>query len=493
MWMKKHKEGLLKFIKACVFCAGLIFLVNVLSGVLKHKSDDLRLEAFFEEDNYDVIFLGTSHVRDGVFPMDLWNEYGIVSFDYSGSRSSIGQDYWVMVNAFDYVTPKLIVIDCSTLSSDKETFGTGNLHEVLDPFPVTLNKIRAIEELAGEENRMEYLWPLSVYHGRWSELTKQDFVANYDNALLRGATYYVEVGIPNETIEVERETKLEEDTVSVQYLKRAIEECQRRNIDVLLTYLPFPASEEKWKEANRVYDIAEEYGVSYLNFLTMDIVDYDIDCLDNNSHLNPSGARKVTRYLGKYITENYNVPDRREDENYSFWNGDFLAYVDFKLDVLKEQNNLEEYLMLLSDPDLSSCIYIREGSELLQNELMLKLVSNVPVNGENPQFMKAVKEGGDYFMIVDNGWPSIWESVDGEKLDALSTTFGVVNYGTDERGERYLYIRDEEQNYMDNMENGADDSGIESEILVITVNRHTGEIADVAEFYGTQEYMKRGT
>lgn len=340
---------------------------------------------------------------------------------------------------------------------------------------------------------MEYLWPLSVYHGRWSELTKQDFVANYDNALLRGATYYVEVGIPNETIEVERETKLEEDTVSVQYLKRAIEECQRRNIDVLLTYLPFPASEEKWKEANRVYDIAEEYGVSYLNFLTMDIVDYDIDCLDNNSHLNPSGARKVTRYLGKYITENYNVPDRREDENYSFWNGDFLAYVDFKLDVLKEQNNLEEYLMLLSDPDLSSCIYIREGSELLQNELMLKLVSNVPVNGENPQFMKAVKEGGDYFMIVDNGWPSIWESVDGEKLDALSTTFGVVNYGTDERGERYLYIRDEEQNYMDNMENGADDSGIESEILVITVNRHTGEIADVAEFYGTQEYMKRGT
>ena len=43
---------------------------------------------------------------------------------------------------------------------------------------------------------------------------------------------------PEKTVEV--------DSVGVEYLRRMIEECQNRNIEVMLTYLPFPASEEDW-------------------------------------------------------------------------------------------------------------------------------------------------------------------------------------------------------------------------------------------------------
>ena len=76
------------------------------------------------------------------------------------------------------------------------------------------------------------------------------------------------------------------------YLRRMIESCRKRGIDVLLTYLPFPASDLCMKEARRVYDIAEEYGIPYVNFLDEDeVISYEYDLHDNYSHLNVSGAR----------------------------------------------------------------------------------------------------------------------------------------------------------------------------------------------------------
>ena len=59
------------------------------------------------------------------------------------------------------------------------------------------------------------------------------------------------------------------------YLRKAIELCQSQGIEVVLTYLPFPASATKQKEANLAADIAKEYGIPYLNFLKMEnIVDF---------------------------------------------------------------------------------------------------------------------------------------------------------------------------------------------------------------------------
>ena len=35
------------------------------------------------------------------------------------------------------------------------------------------------------------------------------------------------------------------------------------------------------------------------------VADYATDCFDAHEHLNPSGARKVSDYLGRYVTEHY--------------------------------------------------------------------------------------------------------------------------------------------------------------------------------------------
>ncbi|MFQ9446959.1 MAG: hypothetical protein ACLR4A_06040 [Christensenellales bacterium] len=81
---------------------------------------------------------------------------------------------------------------------------------------------------------------------------------------------------------------------------------------MLLVHLPYPANEQQQMDANAVAYIAEDYGLNYIDFVSMDqVADYATDCFDAHEHLNPSGARKVSDYLGRYITEHYDVADRR--------------------------------------------------------------------------------------------------------------------------------------------------------------------------------------
>ena len=125
-----------------------IGLLASVTDLTERKASDSKYADFFQDRDYDVLFMGTSHVINGVFPMELWNEYGITSYNFGGHSNQIPTTYWVMENALDYVTPKVIVIDCLTLSSEHkcaEEFSF--LHLSMDAFPLSLTKIRAIWDL----------------------------------------------------------------------------------------------------------------------------------------------------------------------------------------------------------------------------------------------------------------------------------------------------------------------------------------------------------
>ena len=137
-------------------------------------------------------------------------------------------------------------------------------------------------------------------------------------------------------------------------------------------------------EANTMVDIANKYGIAGLNFLDMTqdwngsgcIVDYYTDCYDSFSHLNPSGARKVTDYLGEYIINNYNIPDRRGDAAYSDWFEDYDKYNSMKEDALKEETDSENYLMLLSDKNYDTEIELTDDA-LLESYTYALLIRNI--------------------------------------------------------------------------------------------------------------------
>ena len=270
------------------------------------------------------------------------------------------------------------------------------------------------------------------------ELTENDFEP--EENLEKGAESRINV-VRSTMEKIDSSNKMKGGTLSEDYLRRMIEDCQSRGINVLLTYLPFPAPESKQREANFISDLAEEYGVNYINFLDLDVIDLDTDCYDDTSHLNPSGARKVTAYLGDYITRNYPVMDQRHNLTYSSWYDDYREYVELKNENLKSQEKLKSYLMLLSGEKADIVIDVR-NKDLYKNEWMMDLLVNIGAAREE------ITENTD-FIIKMNGHDKA-VVIDGVRNDdpgvtnAIETEIGTVQLnqdwtGTEHEGEEGYY------------------------------------------------------
>lgn len=361
-------------VRRALGCLGTVCLLLLtlrgLGGVLRDKGSEEKYSPFLaQEQDFDVLFLGTSHMIHAVDPMKLWEQYGIVSYNLGGHGNPLPLTYWVLRCALEHTTPKVVVIDCYQLGFPaKVNYRFEYTHLALDVFPLSLTKIAAARDLttppAGvdvpptEHTALELLWDLSLYHTRWENLERRDFAPDYTR--MKGCDVRSGVTVPERLISLPREDKLTEDTTGLAYLERAIGECQARGIQVLLTYLPFPAGESEWREANRVYDVAEKYGVPYFNYLTWDGIDYATDCCDENSHLNPSGARKVSAHIGAYLKQNFDLPDRRGDSAYAAWNEDDRLYQQYMDELLENEGDLARHLTLALDPHYDLLLFLED-------------------------------------------------------------------------------------------------------------------------------------
>ena len=418
----------IKTVVSCLVIAAMTAsMLWVLTKLTERKGSYSRLSPFYEQEaDFDVLWMGSSHPLTGVFPMELWQDYGMVSYNLGGYANSLPTTYWMLQVALEHTSPRLVVIDCLRLSVESTVYTSPEVvHRLFDSIPFSLTKIRAVWDLFPSiKTQLGFLWNFSLYHDRWQELGFEDFVPPV--LLEKGAKTEFAVAVPKQTKPIDPSDMLEGETTGVRYLRKMIEDCQARGIQVLLTYMPFPADTLYQREANRVTELAEEYGVAYLNFLTMDIVDYDTDCYDADSHLNSSGAQKVTAYLGRYITENYDIPDRRDDPAYADWYEDYEAYTGFKLENLASQKDLKIHLMLLADEHLSYCLYRTDNALWQENSIYDKLLANAGVD-------TGALSGG-MLAVVDNGNGAVTYLAEGESVDA---SFGAVSFV---RGEDGLHV-----------------------------------------------------
>lgn len=438
-------------------------------------------------EEYDVLFFGTSHMAMGVHPMELWEDYGITSYDLAGNGHPLASSYWVMMNALDYSSPKLIVIDCYTIESDSKVPLEGRFtHESFDSFPFSVTKYKAICDLFEEtDERVEYLWNFSMYHSRWNELGQDDFVTDYGAG--KGAYYNEIVKAPNKVQQIEPGAEIEIDSVGVTYLKKMIEECRRRNIDVLLTYLPFPAKEDDQLAAKYVNNIASEYSVDYINFLEHDVVNYNVDCSDSNSHLNASGARKVTEYLGNYMQTECGVPDHRGEAEYESWDEDYANYSAYKVERLQSRESLKNYIMLLADKNYSYCLWVKSDARIWNDDPQYKeLILNLAWGNALNKLPDAIEQQKDYFLVVDNGAGKVWESAGDEELKNMEASFGTLAYLTKEDNKQ-LYLGENAEDYLiEEYEDGGT-----PEVQIVVIDNTNGMIVDAARFDETLTSVRK--
>lgn len=386
--------------KTIAFIAIFLVIFGNVNRLFMDKYSYIKYKDFYnEKENLDVLFLGTSRMVNGVDPMELWHDWGIASYNLANYSETISTNYWQLVNALQYTQPKVVVLDLFA-SHTEYTVNDAMLHHFTDAMPMTKTKIRTVMNLEDKNRWDEYLFEFSLYHSRWNgELTMQDIKPELWKT--RGGEIRYNV-VPNEQPHfIPKDQYNEMSGVNLEYLQKIIDLCKQEEIQIILTYLPYASDETSQRNANYGYIIAEKNDIPYLDIIREGLeFNFATDMADDGGHMSALGARKVTDYLGKYLTEKCNVPDRRNDHSYDYWNIDYTNYMQFKENMINNQTDLLFFLVLLSDRNLETSIYLGTDSFAFKDCNIAELLESIDIFGHAEYFIKDSFENNKIYIEV---------------------------------------------------------------------------------------------
>lgn len=325
----------LKIVLSALIVLGSLFFLQKL---LTPKYVDGVVEGAFVAEYYrdvpdhDVIFVGDCEVYENFSPAVLWEEYGINSCIRGSAEQYIWQSYYLLEDTLRYETPKAVVFNIQSLQfskSQREAYNRMSL-EGMEWSPVKVKAILA--SMRPEEHFLDYVFPILRYHSRWSELKSSDVEYLFKTKPVSFNGYYMRVDV--RAAENVPEGKPLADysfgETAWKYLDRMAELCGEKGIRLILIKAPslYPYWYPQWEEQVEAY--AAEKNLPYINFLEIQEetgIDYAADTYDGGLHMNLSGAEKLSRYMGRYLTGEAGIPDRRgETELAGRWAEKLAAY-----------------------------------------------------------------------------------------------------------------------------------------------------------------------
>ena len=294
----------------CIAVGGLLFLK--IDQTLCEKTSRDRM-ADFVENTYDkdILFIGTSHISNAVMPMQLWKEHGYSSYICYAGYDDLARIREILHMSLDYCSPKLIVLDVEDYweKSDDDVL-LKEWHRFQDYFPMRRAKVEAALRLY-RGNAKEILFPLIAYHDRWKELDADDFTTSYGTS--DKGSIMMEKTEPADGFAVYPDAVSDTaDGYGLPILDEFDAECKALGIDVLYMTVPYTMDYDTQARFSALGSYLTERGCKYLNLMQENLVDPNTDFY-NDSHLNISGAAKITKYLGDYIGGNYDLPQHTDD------------------------------------------------------------------------------------------------------------------------------------------------------------------------------------
>lgn len=269
----------------------------------------VRAEA---KDTIDVLVIGDSESYTSMSPMDLWKQTGITSFDCGQPGQRIQETSFLLKEALKTQSPKLVIFETNTMFRNPGFLAN-----------LTMSVVEPIR----------YYFPVFRYHNLWKQL--------FDGKKNAGRSVFKGFEIRDKVVPYEGSDQYMKETKDVQqipefvycYMEDIKKMCRDNNAELLLMSAPSPHN-YNYRKHNALEKYAKENGLPYidLNMRTKEIgIDWKTDSYDKGDHLNLHGARKVTAYMGKYLKENYSLPDHRGEDGYQEWENlsvQFFAEVD---------------------------------------------------------------------------------------------------------------------------------------------------------------------
>lgn len=316
-----------------------LILITILNSIFVIKTDHRSklLEGLYNHTGnaYDVVLMGSSHMNGGFDPNVLWHQEGITSFNYATGGQPIDVTYYLLKEVLKNHNNLIVVVDLYYLGLTDEYGDEGYVRNTLDNLKFSSNKLSAILNCTPRHDRRNYLVPIMKYHDRWKELKVRDFL--YDSSdgyfakgFQAGTEKYGKESSNNDlttgTVDLPPKTK--------DYLTKIIDLSQKNDLKLIFTNTPYDYNstagstnwvEEPAKMFNKVAEIAKENNIPFINYNDkLDEIGFNFKVdMNNSSHVNIWGAKKITTDLGEFLKENYSLVDHRNDSKYAQWNIDY--------------------------------------------------------------------------------------------------------------------------------------------------------------------------
>ena len=106
MMSKSKIKRLLSVLCVLAMIGGGVWFSNKL---MMNKASGEQYDQFFKaEQDFDVLFLGSSHMINGVSPLDLFREYGITSYNLSMHGNYVASSYYLFKESLEILNKKTV-------------------------------------------------------------------------------------------------------------------------------------------------------------------------------------------------------------------------------------------------------------------------------------------------------------------------------------------------------------------------------------------------
>lgn len=426
---QKRKTALLQAVRALAFGCILLVMLLCTQEILAPKGG--CIDGFYAEpeDTIDVILLGSSHANAAFAPTQMWREQGFTSYMMYSWSQPIWVSYHYAIEAFKRQTPKVVVLEGYSLCYGTTYMTPTDVDTTSDDYslriPPSFNRLALAVAMSRCQQTSppfyRYL-PMLRYHTRWKRLTAEDFTWFFEDHTATGKGYG-----PLRTVEAFDTPSVPDDLAETpiypqaeEYLYKLIELCREKDVPLVLAITPYETSEAEYGVFKRAARICAENGVPVLDYNTPGAreigFDYATDLADH-AHVNTAGAAKISSDLAAFLSETYDLADKRGDASYAAWDeAARIEYRDERDVTLRLTLDMAQYFeLLMQDEDLAAVITTQGDATSADTAVPLSVLEQWGMDT-----LPLTQSGAQGLYVIDGGQIVSQQTGDGTLTQTLT-------------------------------------------------------------------------
>ncbi len=289
---------------------------------------------FYEmpENSVNVLFLGSSHGATAFIPQELYNNYGITSYNLCCEQQNLVTSYYWLKEALRFQKPKAVVLETFYLFNNQFDSSEPYIRKAIDYMKWGNVKRQAVDDICTidtNQSKSSYYFTNQRFHTRWSELSEDDFSYSQMSGHYEMKGFSTMFNQINENDYVPLLIGESSETADIpelmqQYMEKINALCNENGITLIL--VKNPTTSQKINEHNATQQLADTLNVPFYDFNTMQLYNdiafsFEEDMIDTG-HPSLKGAIKITNYLGKILQTDYDIApqinDAWEDTRYAY-------------------------------------------------------------------------------------------------------------------------------------------------------------------------------